>query len=170
MKTNVFIENMMKRMALIVALLVMSFVSGYAQEPSQVEKAVNEIVNKYDGTNGVECVTVTKGSGLGMLKKMFNKQFGKNFMRGVTSITIINYSEAPEEVCQALRKEFDAFISLLEEFNLGEEKSFSDNEYIRCFAASSAPRTLSDFIIALENKDAKALMYMAGEIKVEENP
>ena len=48
MKTNDFIENMMKRMALIVALLMMPFVSGYAQELSQVEKAVEQAKRNMD--------------------------------------------------------------------------------------------------------------------------
>ena len=168
MKTNVFIENMMKRMALIAVLLMMAFINGYAQEPSQVEKAVNEIVKKYDDTKGVECVTVVKGNGLEMVKLLFNKQFGKDFMRGVTSITIINYSDAPEEVCLALRKELDAFIALLEEFNVSEEEQFADNDYVRCFAsASSDASTLSDFVVAIEKEDSKTVMYMAGDIKVE---
>lgn len=168
MKTNDFIENMMKRVLLLVALVMAAFVSGYAQEPSQVEKAVYEIVKKYDDTKGVECVTVVKGNGLEMVKLLFNKQFGKDFMKGVTSITIINYSDAPEEVCLALRKELDVFIALLEEFNVGEEEQFADNDYVRCFAsASSDVGTLSDFVIAIEKEDSKMLMYMAGDIKVE---
>ena len=43
-----------------------------------------EIVKKYDDNNGVSCVTVAKGSGLEMLKMVFNKEFGKEFMKGVT--------------------------------------------------------------------------------------
>ena len=147
---------------------MMPFVSGYAQEPSQVEKAVNEIVKKYDDTKGVECVTVVKGSGLEMVKLLFNKQFGKDFMRGVTSITVINYSDASEETCLALRKELDAFVTLLEEFNLSGEKRFADNDYVRSFAsASSDAGTLSDFVVAIEKEDSKMVMYMAGDIKVE---
>ena len=162
------IKNMVKRMALIVALLMMAFINGYAQEPSQVEKAVDAIVKKYDDVDKVECITVTKGNGLEMFKMLFNKQFGKDFMRGVTSITVINYSDASEETCLALRKELDAFVTLLEEFNLSGEKKFADNDYVRSFAsASSDAGTLSDFVVAIEKEDSKMVMYMAGEIKVE---
>ena len=161
-------KNMMKRIALLVALVLMTFVGGYAQEPSQVEKTVDAIVKKYDDVDKVECVTVTKGNGLEMLKILFNKQFGKDFMRGVTSITVINYSDASEETCLALRKELDAFVTLLEEFNLSGEKKFADNDYVRSFAsASSDAGTLSDFVVAIEKEDSKMVMYMAGEIKVE---
>lgn len=161
-------KNMMKRIALLIALVLMTFVGGYAQEPSQVEKTVDAIVKKYDDVDKVECITVTKGNGLEMFKILFNKQFGKDFMRGVTSITVINYSDASEETCLALRKELDAFVTLLEEFNLSGEKKFADNDYVRSFAsASSDAGTLSDFVVAIEKEDSKMVMYMAGEIKVE---
>lgn len=161
-------KNMMKRIALLIALVLMTFVGGYAQEPSQVEKTIDAIVKRYDDVDKVECFTVTKGNGLEMLKMLFNKQFGKDFMRGVTSITVINYSDASEETCLALRKELDAFVTLLEEFNLSGEKKFADNDYVRSFAsASSDAGTLSDFVVAIEKEDSKMVMYMAGEIKVE---
>ena len=160
-------KNVMRRMVLIVALLMMGFAKGYAVEPSQAGKAIAEIVKKYDGTNGVECVTVVRGRGLEMVKMMFNKQLGKDFMKGVTSITIIEYGDAPEETCLALRKELDAFTALLEEFKFGKEEQ-ADNDYTRCFASvSSEEGTLSDFVFALEDEETKMLMYMAGKIKVE---
>ena len=160
-------KNVMKRMMLFVALVMMAFVGNYAQEPSQVEKMVDEIVKKYENTNGVDCFKVAKGSGLKMFKMMFNKEFGKDFMRGVTSITVIDYGEASEEIIQALRKELDVFTSLLEEFSFGEEK-VTDSDYIRCFAAISEEKsTVSDFVIALESEGTKTFMYMAGDIKVE---
>ena len=156
----------MKKFVLFSIAMLMS-VASFAQESSQVEKAVDAIVKKYDDVDKVECVTVTKGNGLEMLKMLFNKQFGKDFMRGVTSITFIEYSEASKEVCQALRKELDAFTALLEEFKVGEEDKFANNDYVRCFAAVSPDATLSDFVFALEDEETKMLMYMAGKIKVE---
>lgn len=160
--------NVMKRMALIAALLMIAFVNGYAQEASQVQKAVEEIVKKYDDTKGVECISIVKGGGLEIVKMMFRKQFGKDFMKGVTSITIIEYSDASEEICQALHKDLDVFITLLEEFDLGKDKKSTDNDYARCFASVSEDGTLSDFVIALEDNESKMCMYMAGKIKVEQ--
>lgn len=112
-------------------------------------------------------MTVGKGSGLGMMKMMFNQEFGKDFMKGVTSITIIEYSEASADVCAALRKDLDAFVSLLQEFDVSEEKNFEDNDFIRCFASVADSATISDFVMALESKDSKMIMYMSGEIKIE---
>ena len=148
-------------------MLFPSLADGNVQQPATVESTVNEIVRKYEESQGVNCMTVVKGKGLDMVKMMFNKEFGKEFMKGVTSITIIEYSEAPEETCMSLRKDLDAFLSLLQEFDISNEKQFADNDYIRCFVSASDSKTLSDFVIALENDESKMIMYMAGKIVIE---
>ncbi|MBR5850873.1 MAG: hypothetical protein IKZ12_07455 [Alistipes sp.] len=155
------------RKALLTLFLLLSTAIGYAQERLSIEEAVNQLAERYDGTEGVECIYVSKGSGLGLVKLMLQKELGRSFMKGVTSITIIEYSEASEETCIALRKELDAFSTLLQEFDVSKEKLFADNDYIRSFAAVSEKGTLSDFVIALENKKSKMVMYMAGEIILE---
>ena len=157
----------MKKVVILVALCIMIMASGYSQEPLTVELKFNELIQKYENVKGVECMTLVKGRGLGMVKMMLNKEFGKDFMKGVTSIAIINYSESSQETCLALRNELDSFKFLLEEFNVGEAKAFDGNDYIRGFAsASNDDKTISDFIIAAEEKDSKIIMYMAGKIKV----
>ena len=154
------------RTALVVALFFCAVVSQ-AQETSGVETAVKEIVKKYDGKDKVNCMSIVKGGGLEMVKMALNKEFGKSFMKGVTSITIIDYSDASEATCVALRKELEVFSSLLQEFNLNEEKQFSDNDYIKCFASENSG-VLSDFVVALESDKSKTIMYMAGKIIVEQ--
>ena len=141
--------------------------TAHAQEPSQVETKIKEIVKQYDAVKGIDCITVAKGSGLGIIKAMLNQQFGKDFMRGVTSITIINYSDASPESCQALRNEIEQLATLLQDFKMGENKEFSEYSYIRSLAAIEGEKTISDFIVAMESKDAKTIMYMCGKIKVE---
>jgi hypothetical protein len=161
-------KNIVKKMVLLVALCVLTIAAGYAQEPSKVGIKVNEIVKEYENVKDVDCLVATKGSGLGLLKMMLNQQFGKDFMKGVTSITIINYSDAAQEVCLALRKELDVFETLLEEFDMDEEKELATNEFIRCFASiSKEDKTISDFVFAAEDNESKMLMYMAGKIRVE---
>ena len=154
-------------MALLVALCMTTMLTVYAQGSAKVEEKVNAMVEKYDGVEDVTCVTLVKGRGLEMVKMMFYKEFGKDFMKGVKSITIIEYSDATPATCQAIHEDLDGFLALLEEFNVGNEKQFADNDYIRSFAKPSGTKTLSDFVIALEDKESKMIMYMAGEIKVE---
>ena len=158
----------MKRMTLLLVMIMMTFAAVYAQEPSQVEMKVDEIVKKYENVEGVDCISVVKGGGLEMIKMMLSKELGKSFMKGVTSITIIDYSEASMETCMSLREELDIFSSILEEFDVSDDESFADNDYIRSFAAvSESEETISDLIIAMENKDSRSIMYMAGKIKLE---
>ena len=160
-------KNSVKIIVLFMAFSIISIGVAYAQEPSKIEIKVNELVKKYDDVKGVDCMTVKKGLELKMVKMMFKKQFGKEFMKGVTSITIIDYSDAPQQTCLSLRKEFDVFNSLLQEIKIGEEKDLADIDYIRIFAANKGDNTLSDFIVVSEDNKNKVLMYMAGKIKVE---
>ena len=159
---------LLKKIALQVVLTFTAVATVNAEEISQVEKKMNQLVKKYENIKGVDCTVIEKGIGLNMVKLMFNKQFGKEFMKGITGIIIIDYSDATPQTCQALRKELDAFISLLEEFKLDNEKEFAGSNYIRSFARPLDKKTISDFIIAMEDNDSKIIMYMAGKIKVEQ--
>ena len=155
-----------KNVIILVALSMLTMLTSYAQTSSKVETKMKQLVTKYEEVKGVDCMTVTNGFGLGLVKMMFNKQFGKEFMKGVTAITVIDYSDASQQTCQALRKELNVFTTLLEEVKLGEEKELADFDLVRCFVMPSDDKTISDFIIAVENKDSKMIMYMAGKIKI----
>ena len=157
----------MKKLVSFIAFYLLTMAVGYAQNNSEVETKMNEILKKYESVKGVDYMTVTRGSGLGLIKTMLNQEFGKDFMKGVTSITIINYTDASQEVCQALRKELDVFLSLLEEFKNKDEKPTDEQEYSRSFARPIDENTISDFVIAMEDKETKMIIYMAGKIKVE---
>lgn len=65
------------------------------------------------------------------------------------------------------RNELDVFTSLLEEFESGDKKEFSRNDYIRSFASVSDNGIISDLIVLPENEDTKMILYMSGEIWVE---
>ena len=159
-------KHLIKKILILVVLCMTTIEVGHAQESSKVEAKVNELVKKYENVKGVDCMSVTKGLGLSMVKMMFNKQLGKQFMKGVTGITIIEYSDASQQTSMALRKELDEFLPLLQEFELGEQKESSENDYMRSFATTLDNNTISDFIVALETKDSKIIMYMSGKIKV----
>ena len=157
-------RQIMRKIVLFVAFSMMTIVAGYAQGSSSVQLKVNDIVKRYENVKGVECISVTKGEGLGMVKMMLNTQFGKDFMAGVTSITIIDYSEASQATCLAIRKDVDIFKTILEEFDMSDS-GYTDKEYIRSFAKVENSTTLSDFMIAIEDGESKMIMYMAGKIK-----
>lgn len=80
----------MKKVVILTILCMMTMIVSYAQKTSDIEVKFNELIQKYENVKGVDCVSVTKGSGLGLVKAMLNKEFGKDFMKGVTSINFIN--------------------------------------------------------------------------------
>ena len=160
-------KTVLKFRVVLAALLMTMFLNSYAQQSADVKATMERIVKKHDGSKGVSCMTVAKGSGLELLKVMLNREFGKEFMKGVTSVTLLDYSKASQEICMALHNDINSFTSLLQEFDLSKEEQFSGYDHIRCFASESEDGTLSDFIIALEDAKTKMLVYMVGKIKVE---
>lgn len=160
-------RNYLKRVVTFVAFAMLAFVSAYAAEPTAVEIKVKEIVKKYDSEKGVSCWNFVKGRGLELIKMALNKEVGKEFMKGVTRITIIDYSDASEQTCQALRKEFEVFKTMLEEFkSKDDEKQSAEKDNSIAYAAISDDQSISDFIFSSESADSKMIMYMAGKIEV----
>jgi hypothetical protein len=160
-------KSLVKIQALLAALLMTTFVNCHAQKPANAETAISEIAKKYEGNKEVNCMTVVKGGGLEMLKLMLNKEFGKKFMKGVTSITIIEYSKADAQTCTSLRKDLNVFKSILQEVDISKEKEFTEETDIRCFASLSDSKTISDFVVGLENDKIKMIMHLAGTINIE---
>ena len=171
-KVYMRMKNLITKVAMLVVLLMLSGSVYAADNSTKVEGAMRDLLKKYDKTEGVMSVTVTRGKGLELVKMMLNKQLGKSFMKGVKSITILTYSEASAEVCQAVRKDLDVFTSLLEEFDMKDKdsKEASKSEYSRCFACTSAAHEgkLSDFVIAIEDEEIKTVIHMAGVIEVKD--
>jgi hypothetical protein len=159
-------RNYLKRVVTFVAFAMLAFVSASAAEPTAVEIKVKEIVKKYDSEKGVSCWNFVKGRGLELIKMALNKEVGKEFMKGVTRITIIDYSDASEQTCQALRKEFEVFKTMLEEFKSKSEKESAEKDNSIAYAAISDDQSISDFIFSSESADSKMIMYMAGKIEV----
>ena len=157
------------KLALCVALLLFGVKLGYADEPTAVATAVADMATKYEDTEGVDCMVVTKGNGLGLVKMALKAQLGKSFLKGVTAMTIIDYSKGSAEVCESIKADANIFLSMLEEIDLTKgEKKIDDSSYLRCFATVKEDRTISDFVMLMENKDMKWMIYMEGEITIDE--
>ena len=119
--------------------ITITAIAAYAQSPSKAADVMKEMVNKYETTDGVECIVATKGNGLELIKMMFNKELGKGFMKGVNSITIIEYNSASQATCTAIKNDLEQFQSILQEFEM----------------------------MLLEDDSSKMLIYMEGKIVVE---
>lgn len=155
---------------LIVASMLVSWTIS-AAESSKVEESVKAIAAEFENVTGVDCMVIQKGDGLALVKAMFNSQFGKKFMKGVTSMVIIDYSEASEEISNALRKKTESFKGVLQELKL-DDKEFEEGEYARVYATindntNEKEASISDFMILLEDKESKMFLYMGGEILID---
>ena len=94
---NIYMNRFLIKITMLLALFTMAFSTATAQNSAKVESTFKEIIKKYEGTEGVECVSVVKGQGLDLIKAMLRKELGRSLMKGVTSINIVEYSEASEE-------------------------------------------------------------------------
>ena len=146
--------------------VIVSLVSltGFAQEQNKVEDGMKAIVEKYDSIEGFDCMTVVKGEGLELVKAAFNKQFGKKFMKGVTSMTIMTYTDASQEACVALQKDLTTVLSLMKEFDTKGADTSKEFKSTKFYAIEEDEKVLSDCIFLFEGEDTKMLLYMAGKI------
>ena len=151
---------------MLVLLCMMTIGGCFAQDSATVQAKVNAIVKKFENTKGVESTTVGRGTGLGLVKMMLNSEDGSDFTKGVTKITIIEYSEASQATCDALHKEFDGFKTILEDFATDDDKK--DYTYFASYGKINVDeRTMSDLIIIIEDKESKMFLHLAGKIKVD---
>lgn len=160
-------KSLIKGLAMLAALVMLGVGALHAAEPTTPSAVMSKIVEKYEDTDDVMCLAVGRGLTLEMLKMNLNKSLGKEFMKGVKGITIIEYSDASAQVCAALRKDLNAFTSLLEELDPDDGKG-SKNEYKRVLANMKDVESgkISDFVIAIEDEESKIIMYMEGDLDI----
>lgn len=150
-------------------MVIATMVAGWtmsAASPAKIENEVKKIVADYENVPGVDCMVIQKGEGLGLLKSMFNQSFGRKFMKGVTSLIMIEYTEATSDVAASLKSRFDSFAAVLDEYK-PEDNELEEGEYMKCFAKFNGTVSVSDFMIIMEDKESKAYIYMGGELMID---
>lgn len=158
----------MKKRLFAVCIAVSSLLASLnmsAAEPVKIADSVNQITLEFENVEGVECTSIKKGEGLGLIKAMFSKYFGRKFLKGVTSMVIIDYTNASEEVCASLRNRVETFSEVLDEFDLGEGE-LEEGEYVKSYATVNGTTSISDFMAIIEDKESKMFMYMSGELVI----
>lgn len=159
----------MKKLFFVFVIALTSMMVGenvYAASQVKVEDSIKKIATEYENVPGVDCMMISQGEGLGLFKVLLNKQFGKKFMKDVTSVVIIDYSAASAEVVAELRAKVASFNGVLQEFDLGEDE-LAEGEYVKCLAKVLSDVVISDFLINMEDAESKMLLYMGGELNIE---
>lgn len=158
----------MKKVIFVFAFMLAMIASGtvYAAKPVKVEDSLKQLAAEYEKVEGMDCMVIQKGEGLGLIKAMFNQQFGRKFMKGVTSMIIIDYTNASEETALALRQRIEAYKEVLDEFDISDEE-LNEGEYLKSYAKINSKTSISDFMILMEDNESKMLLYMGGELNIE---
>ena len=152
------------RFALVFAFVFVSWTAS-ADEPVNIEDSVKKMAKEFENTAGVESMVLDGGLGLALVKSMFKAKFGKEFMKDVTTMVLIEYSKASKEVAETLRKKFDSFSGTLQELKLNKG-DLEEGQYAKCYAKIETPK-ISDMMIILEDKESRLYLYMGGKLNVE---
>ena len=155
---------------LLTAILTLSFVfaqwTASAQQAADIEKSVETIATELDSAEGVECMVITQGIQLKLIKGAFQQKFGKAFMKRVTSMVIIDYSKASEAIYNTIRNKIDSITDHLQEFELSKDVA-KEGQYVKSYATINSPTSISDFMMIMEDKDNRMFLYMGGVLDID---
>ncbi len=152
-------KNVLFRLALILAFIFVGW-SASAEQPINIEDSVKKIAKEFDKAEGVDCMILEKGLRLGLVKEAFKAKFGNEFMKDVTSMVIIDYSNASSEVAETFRKRIDSFSNVLQDLKSGKEV-VEEGKYEKCYAKTEGLK-MYDMMILIEDKESRIYLYMGG--------
>lgn len=152
-----------RKTILLLACLLIGWSSLAGSQP-QVDDSIARLAEKYENVKGVETNIFKKGLGLELIKSMLKKEFGKDFMKGVTSIVMIEYTEADSGTCMSIRKDIEAFSTILQEIDLKELGESEPDSFAKCYIVPDGTDTPSGFLVISEDDETKMAMYMGGKI------
>lgn len=138
-----------------------------AANPVKVEESVKQMAVEFENKEGMDCMVIEKGEGLGLIKAMFKQHFGRKFMKGVTSMVMIDYTNATNEVRDLFKSKVAAVANTLKEFDLGE-MDLEEGEYVKSYASSHGENSVTDFMIMMEDKESMMFLYMGGELIIDQ--
>lgn len=161
---------MIRKILILCGLILALSTSAMAQsgQTSEVRKQVLSLVSKYEQKSGFDAMTTVKGKGLELIKVMMRKEFGKEFIKGVNIIVIIDYSAVSQSDAQMLRSDLQKIKKYCEQAEipaevLKEEKGVTD----LMFRFDSNKEYMTDFILLHEEAKERMMVYFGGKIKAD---
>jgi hypothetical protein len=164
--------NNMKRIFVFASLLLVMIIClkpafGQGGEKSGKDDVMS-FMDKYKDVKGFSANTFVKGEGLGIVKAQMGRKMGKTFMKGVTIISMVDYSEAAKEVCDSIHADYGKYFSKFLDVEV-PDSSKKDITYSRTFLMLDEDKSaITDFITIFEDKEVKVFLYMGGIIKSED--
>ena len=147
--------------AILAVALAFTGLGVAAQQNTNIEERVKQEAAEFDNTKGVNCLVLSQGAGLGMVKTAFKAKFGNAFMKDVTSMVIIDYSDASAEVCSALHSKIASIAEQLQDFTPDNEDA-KDGKYVKSYATVQGETNISDFMIITEDGKDKIFLFIGG--------
>lgn len=144
-------------------LMLAIWVGAAAQPASTGRELMTSMVEKYSQTEGVEGVVCTKGNGLEMIKLMLRKQFGKEFIKGVDVIIIVDYTKADSQVADAIRTQTESLSANYEQKELPKE-IVKDNYLRNFFKLNDSKQIITDMVVLVESAKNRTVIYFGGEM------
>lgn len=149
---------------ILAAIFALAGLTASAQQAVSVEESVKQIVSEFDDIKGFNCMVLSQGLQFKIVKEVFKQKFGKEFMKDVTSIVLIDYSKASEENRRAFRSKIEAFSGQLQEFGLNKQEA-KDGQYTKGFATTHDDAlTISNFMVITESDSSALFLYMGGTL------
>ena len=145
-------------------LMMLTLWLGAAAQPTSTgRELMTSIVEKYGEDKGVNGMVCTKGNGLEMIKLVLRKEFGKDFIKGVDMIIIIDYSKAEQQVAEVIRTQTESLSASYEQKELPEE--MAKGNYMRnFFKLNDSKEVITDMVVLVESAENKTVIYFGGEM------
>lgn len=154
---------MSKRGIMLLVMMLTLWLGAAAQPTSTGRELMTSMVEKYGEDKGVNGMVCTKGNGLEMIKLVLRKEFGKDFIKGVDMIIIIDYSKAEQQVAEVIRTQTESLSASYEQKELPEE--MTKGNYMRnFFKLSDSKEVITDMVVLVESAENKTVIYFGGEM------
>lgn len=154
---------MSKRGIMLLVMMLTLWLGAAAQPTSTGRELMTSMVEKYGEDKGVNGMVCTKGNGLEMIKLVLRKEFGKDFIKGVDMIIIIDYSKAEQQVAEVIRTQTESLSASYEQKELPEE--MTKGNYMRnFFKQNDSKEVITDMVVLVESAENKTVIYFGGEM------
>lgn len=154
---------MSKRGIMLLVMMLTLWLGAAAQPTSTGRELMTSMVEKYGEDKGVNGMVCTKGNGLEMIKLVLRKEFGKDFIKGVDMIIIIDYSKAEQQVAEVIRTQTESLSECYEQKELPEE--MTKGNYMRnFFKLNDSKEVITDMVVLVESAENKTVIYFGGEM------
>ncbi|MBR5845389.1 MAG: hypothetical protein IKY65_03935 [Rikenellaceae bacterium] len=154
---------MSKRGIMLLVMMLTLWLGAAAQPTSTGRELMTSMVEKSGEDKGVNGMVCTKGNGLEMIKLVLRKEFGKDFIKGVDMIIIIDYSKAEQQVAEVIRTQTESLSASYEQKELPEE--MTKGNYMRnFFKLNDSKEVITDMVVLVESAENKTVIYFGGEM------